>query len=127
MKKRILVIDDEASIRKSFKLSLEDTGYQVDEAESGMKGIEMERANKYDLIFLDLKMPGMNGIQTLRKLREINQAKPIYIVTTFYGEFMDDLKKAQKDGVYFEVLQKPIGADQIVLVCKSLLEGPIAH
>lgn len=127
MRKRILVIDDEASIRKSFKLSLEDTGYQVDEAESGIKGVEMEQANNYDLIFLDLKMPGMNGVETLRKLREFRKDKPIYIVTAFYGEFLDDLKSAQKDGIDFEVLQKPIGADQIVLVCKSLLEGPIAH
>lgn len=127
MRKRILVIDDETSVRKSFKLSLEDTGYQVDEAESGMNGIELERSNHYDLIFLNLKMPGLNGIQTLRKLREFRKDKPIYIVTAFKGEFLGDLKNAQKDGIDFEVLQKPIGADQIVLVCKGLLEGPIAH
>lgn len=124
MSKRILVIDDEASIRKSFKLSLEDTDFQVDEAESGMKGIEMEQNNSYDLIFLDLKMPGMNGVQTLRKLREIRPVKPIYIITAFYGEFLDDLKKAQQDEIDFEVLQKPIDADQIVTVCKGILEGP---
>ena len=119
--KRILVIDDEAAIRKSFVLALEDTEYSVDTAESGEKGIEKERENNYDLIFLDLNMPGLNGVETLRILRTID----VYIVTAFYQDFLYELKDLENERINFELIQKPIGQDQIVLAVKSILEGPI--
>ncbi len=127
MSKRILVIDDELSIRKSFLLALEDTGYLVDTVESGEKGIEMEQNNKYDLIFLDLKMPGLNGVETLRALRKIDMDVPIYIVTAFHKEFFEGLKKAGEDGIDFEMVKKPIGGADIVLVAKSVLEGATGY
>ena len=127
MSSRILVIDDDAFIRKSFILALEDTGYQVDTVESGEKGIEMEQNDRYDLIFLDLKMPGLNGVETLRELRKIDMAVPIYIVTAFHKEFFEGLKKAGEDGMDFELVKKPIGAAHIVLVAKSALEGTTGY
>ena len=125
MGKRILVIDDEEAIRKAFVLALEDTAYQVDTAESGEKGIEMEKEANYDLIFLDLKMPGMNGVETLRELRKMDKDVPIYIITAFYEEFFEELKGVEKDGIDFEVLRKPFRSEQIVLTAKSMLNGPI--
>ena len=127
MSKRILVIDDEESIRKSFVLALEETGYQIDGAESGEVGIEMEKNEPYDLIFLDLKMPGMNGVETLRELRKLDEEVPVYIITAFYGEFFDQLRAAEKDAISFEVMKKPVGTDQISLVARSILDGPIGH
>jgi len=123
--KRILVIDDEPAIRKSFILALEDTEYSVDTAESGEKGIEKERENYYDLIFLDLNMPGLNGVETLRILRTIDDKVPVYIVTAFYHDFLHQLKDLENEIINFELIQKPIGQDQIVLAVKSILEGPI--
>ncbi|HUT42691.1 MAG TPA: response regulator [Desulfobacterales bacterium] len=122
--KRILVIDDDNAVRKAFALALEDTPYKLDGAESGEKGIEMEQNNKYNLIFLDLKMPGLNGVETLRELRKISKDTPVYIVTAFYKEFFEGLKVASDDGLDFELLKKPIGGDEIVLVARSVLEGP---
>ena len=127
MSKRILVIDDDEAIRKSFMLALEDTVYEVDTAESGEKGIEMEQKSKYDLVFLDLKMPGLNGVETLRGLRKIDKDVPVYIVTAFFKEFFEGLKSAEEDGIDFQVLKKPIGAEDIVLVAKGVLEGPTAY
>jgi len=127
MPKRILVIDDEEAIRKAFLLALEDTDYEVDTVDSGAKGIEFKKSKRYDLIFLDLKMPGMNGVETLLKLRKMDEDVAVYIVTAFYGEFFEELERADEDGAYFEVLRKPISADEIVLVSKSILEGPIGY
>ncbi len=125
MGKRILVIDDEEAIRKSFVLALEDTEYQMDTAESGEKGIEMEKEGKYDLIFLDLKMPGLSGVETLRELRKIDEGVPVYIITAFYEEFFEELKGTEKEGIEFEVLRKPFTGEQILLTASSVLNKPV--
>ncbi len=90
MTKKILIIDDEEAIRKSFLLSLEDTDYTVETAESGEIGIQKRREAIFDLIFLDLKMPGINGVETLFELRKIDQNVPIYIVT-YIGKMLVNL------------------------------------
>jgi len=123
MSKRILVIDDEPSIRKSFLTALEDTEYLVETAESGEVGIEKLKKQKYNLIFLDLNMPGLNGVETLRELREIDKDVPIYIVTAFHAAFTDQLKKAAEDMVDFELLKKPLSANQIVSITRGILDG----
>ncbi|MEW6379753.1 MAG: response regulator [bacterium] len=122
MSKRILVIDDSKGIRDSFTLALEDTDYQVHTSESGEKGVVMEKENKYNLIFLDLKMPGWDGIRTLRELRKIDQDIPIYIITAFYNEYFTQLKAAREEGLQFEILSKPIDSAQILSVTRDILE-----
>lgn len=125
MAKRILVIDDEEGVRMSFVYSLEDTPYAVDTAASGEEGIQMAGITPYDLVFLDLKMPGMNGVETLMELRKTYQDVPIYIITAFHLEFLDQLKQAQKKGIEFELAKKPIGSSDIVHIVRSVLEGPL--
>ncbi len=121
MSKRILVIDDDEAVRKSFILALEDTAYQVEAVESGEKGIEKVEGDGYSLVFLDLKMPGLNGVQTLRRLRQLNTYVPVYIVTAFHKEFFKDLKMLSEDGIAFDLLRKPIGSDEIVELTESML------
>jgi DNA-binding response OmpR family regulator len=121
MSKRILIIDDDLAIRKSFVLALEDTGFLVDTAESGEKGIEMQARDSYQLIFLDLKMPGMNGVETLRKIRANDTEIPVYIITAFHNEFLGELREVQTDGIVFELLRKPLDSAQIVKVTEDIL------
>ena len=123
MSKRILVIDDDEFVRKSFTLALSGSGYEVDTVESGEKGIKKAGNEKYDLIYLDLKMPGLNGVETLRELRKRDRDIPIYIVTAFYAEFFEELQEAIKDGLDFEILTKALGSDQITGITKGILEG----
>lgn len=125
MSKHILVIDDDEAVRKSFTLALEDAPYTLETAKSGEQGIDLEQKIKYNLIFLDLKMPGLNGVETLRRLRELDPSVPIYIITAFHKEFLNQLGAAAEDGLSFEVLHKPIGADEINLLVRSVLEGPV--
>jgi len=121
--KRILVIDDEEAVRKSFALALEDLPYQVDCAENGKIGIEKFQQSEYDLVFLDLKMPEMNGVETLRAIRERNQDIPVYIVTAFHKEFFQDLVEVRSKKVDFDLLMKPVGRKQIIAVTRGILEG----
>lgn len=127
MSKRILVIDDKEDIRESFELSLEDSEYAVDTAESGQRGLEMIANRNYDLIFLDLKMPGMNGVDTLREIRKTDNKTPVYIITAFHSEFFDQLKDIQKEGIEFELLKKPIDSNQIFNITKGILGKPVNY
>ena len=123
MSKKVLVIDDDPAIGKAFTLSLEDTEYQVDTAESGERGIEMLRECEYNLIYLDLRMPGMNGVETLREIRKMDKNIIIYIITAFHFEYFDQLTRASKDGLDFELLRKPVGNEQIVEVTRGVLNA----
>ena len=126
MAKRMIVIDDQIDIRNAFQLALENTGIQVDTAASGAAGLEKIRANQYDLVCLDLKMPGMNGVETLQAIREMDRDLPVYIITAFQKDFLDDLKAVQRKGYAFEVMQKPLGMPEIRQIASALLQEPSA-
>ena len=122
MEKEILVIEDDEAVRKAFVMALEGTGYHVTTVESGRKGLEKVAESDYGLIFLDLKMPKKDGVQTLRELRQSGVKAPIYIVTGFYKEFIDALENAESQGIDFELLQKPVTEEQIRMVARNAFE-----
>jgi len=115
------------AIRKSFALTLEDSDCQVDTAESGEAGIDKASNTEYDLIFLDLRMPGINGVETLIRLRDNGYKIPIYIVTAFHKEFIDQLRIAAEEDYEFEVMQKPIESQDLVMITKAVLKGAEAY
>lgn len=113
MGSKILVIDDDPAVRGAFKLILEEDDYEVRVAEDGMLGIEMTKAERPDLIFLDLRMPGIDGVETLRRLKTVDESLNVYIVTAFASEFMEQLKAAHNEGLQFELASKPLSSAQI--------------
>ncbi|MGZ3513992.1 MAG: response regulator [Thermodesulfobacteriota bacterium] len=88
--KRILVVDDEESIRFLYKEELEEEGFVVECAKNGEEAIEMLSVFKPDLISLDIKMPVMDGIEALKRIRETERQLPI-ILCSAYGEYKQDL------------------------------------
>lgn len=122
MTENILVIDDDPAVRKAFKFALEDSGYEIDAAESGEAGLLQFQKKNYGLIFLDLKMPGINGAETLKRIREMDTQIPIYIVTAFHKEFLGDLQELRQQGIRFELLRKPLGSEEIVTLVSHVLE-----
>ena len=79
----ILIIDDEQDIRLSLRGILEDEGWRVSEASCGEDGLEMLCGGDFDLVFLDIWMPGMDGMETLRALREKGQFQSLNIHVTY--------------------------------------------
>ena len=103
--RKILVIDDELEIRKLFIEYLGKKGYDVSSAENGYEAIEKMSKDKYDLVFLDIKMSGMNGVETFKCLREKHIDVPVVIMTGFRAkaeELIDDLLKKQIHSVIFK-------------------------
>jgi two-component system response regulator (stage 0 sporulation protein F) len=93
----ILVVDDEEHIRLLFKEELEDEGYTVDLASNGLEALEKVKHSPYGMVVLDIKMPGMDGIQTLGEIKKINKDIPV-ILCSAYGEFKQDFSSWVSDG-----------------------------
>lgn len=87
--KKILVVDDEENIRFLYKEDLEDEGFQVELAKNGEEALEKFFLFKPDLITLDIKMPGMGGIECLKRLREIDKRIPIVMVSAYFDYKQD--------------------------------------
>jgi DNA-binding response OmpR family regulator len=88
-KKRILLVDDEESIQLLYREEFEEEGYSVDSARNGAEALEKFRANPPDLVVLDINMPGMNGIEVLRQMKELRANMPV-ILNSAYQEYKQD-------------------------------------
>ena len=88
--KKILIVDDEENIRFLFKEELEDEGFEVDLAKNGEEALEKIPQFRPDLITLDIKMPGLDGIETLKRIREKERRLPV-VLCSAYGEYKQDI------------------------------------
>jgi DNA-binding response OmpR family regulator len=89
--KKILVVDDEENIRLLYKEELHDEGYQVDVAANAEEALEKIHSEKPDVITLDIKMPGMDGIELMEKLKKEKTDIPI-ILCSAYGRYKQDFR-----------------------------------
>jgi len=119
---RILVIDDDAGVRESFRAALEDAGYAVETVDDGRTGIESAKREAPDLVFLDLKMPGFTGVDTLRELHAAKPGLPVYLVTAFYSDYLTELRDLQSHGVDFNLARKPLTVREIQMIAASRLD-----
>lgn len=117
----IFVIDDDESVRDAFMLALADTNYIVQAYEDARVAVAQARETRPDLVFLDLKMPGMDGVTALRELLTDDPTLRVYIVTAFAEEYVEQLREARNAGLRFEVASKPLGPDQIQLTAAAIL------
>ena len=113
---KILIIDDERSIRNSLKEILADEGYDVDVAENGQQGCEMVEKEKYDVIFCDIKMPVMDGVETLAKLNSMGIDSAVVMISGHAD--VDTAVDCIKKGA-FDFIQKPLDLNRILITIKN--------
>lgn len=118
MKDRILVIDDEVSIRSSLHGILEDEGYAVQTAETGEEGLDLVRNQNFGLILLDIWLPEMSGIDVLQQIQQIEE-HPQVVVISGHGT-VETAVKAIKLGA-FDFLEKPLSLEKVVITVKNAL------
>ncbi len=116
---KILVVDDEKFIIKSLKQHLEKEGCEVVTAESGEEGLEMYKSEAPDIVLLDLNMPGMGGIETLKAIRKLNSDAIVTIITA-YGD-IETAVSAIKMGAY-DFVEKPFELNRISVLIKKAME-----
>ena len=121
---KILIIDDERAIRNTLKEILEFEGYTIDVAENGRAGLDRALTGAYDLIFTDIKMPELDGLEFLSNYRagmaEHNSEEAPVVVITGHGS-VDTAVDALKGGA-FDFIQKPLDLNRLLLTTKHALE-----
>lgn len=115
----LLLVDDEEDFRLAARTTLERRGFAVTEAASGEEAMASLERFRPEIIVLDLKMPGLSGIETLQKIRELDKALPV-IILTGHGSFQDAFSGIQLEVVDF--LQKPVDMDLLGIRIHQLLE-----
>jgi len=119
MKTNVLVVDDLRSIRLTLGGILEDEGYNVVLAENGYQAIEAAKQTHFDFIFIDIKMPGINGVQTFREIKKIDPEAVVMMMTAYSVE--DLVREALEEGAY-AVVYKPFDIEKIVSIIDSALQ-----
>ncbi len=118
-KTNILVVDDLKSIRLTLGAILEQEGHSVVTVENGYQAIEAVRKAHFDAIFMDIKMPGIDGVQTFREVKKIDPEATVIMMTAYSVE--DLVKDALEEGAY-AVVYKPFDIDRIIAIIEELLK-----
>lgn len=130
---RIEVIDDDQAVRTTIQLLLEREGHEVVLAEDGRKGIDLFRTGQFDLLIVDIFMPGMDGLETIRTIHQMQPDVPIIVISGYalrtamksvpdLLNMPDFLNMAMKFGAASS-LQKPFRPSQLLSVVATCLQG----
>ncbi len=115
----ILIIDDEKSIRKTLREILEYENYKVEEAGDGSEGLNLLKANQYDVVLLDIKMPKMDGMEALEKIRVLYPDLPVIMVSG-HGT-LETAVEAVKKGAY-DYVAKPMDLNRMLITVRNALD-----
>ena len=115
----ILVVDDNISLGKSLALVLKRSGYAVTIAIDGLEAIDRVRERQFDVTFMDIKLPIMDGVETYRRIKQIRPEALVIIMTAYSVENLVD--EALKEGAY-SVLYKPLDMEKVLRMLGEILE-----
>ncbi len=118
MKANLLVVDDQMGVRRLLYEAFKEEGYEVEVAASGHEALEKVKIAMPDLILMDMKMPGMNGLETLHEIKKINDSA-VVIMMTAYGE-LEIVAEAMKVGIK-EYVTKPFDINELRETVKKLV------
>jgi two-component system nitrogen regulation response regulator NtrX len=116
---RILVIDDEAAIRDSLRRVLEYEGYEFVGAATGQEGLAVAERDMPDAVLLDVKMPGMDGIEVLERLRSMNDALPVVVISG-HGTISTAVEATHKGA--FDFVEKPFASERVLVTLRNALD-----
>ena len=119
MKPRILVIDDEAAIRDSVRMILEYEHYECIGASSGPEGLTILKRDQPDMVVLDIKMPGMSGLEVLGEIRKVDESLPVAMMSG-HGTVTDAMQATRLGA--FDFIEKPFTSERVLVTVAKGLE-----
>jgi DNA-binding NtrC family response regulator len=118
-KASILIVDDDISLCKTMTLILGRKGYVVTTAQDGLEAIERVKERPFDMTFVDIKMPLMNGVETYRRIKKIRPEAVVMMMTAYAVE--DLVQKALQEGAY-GITYKPLDIERVVTLIERVRE-----
>ena len=116
---KIIIVDDEAVVRDSLSDWLEDDGYEVKTAVNGMQGLQQISTERFNAAVVDIKMPGMDGVTLLKKIKEVDSELPVIMITAHAT--IENAVKSMKDGAY-DFITKPFPPEKLSVTLKRVVE-----
>jgi len=116
MKTKVLIVDDQAGVRTLLHAVLKPEGYEIHQAANGLQALDLVQREVPDFVFLDIRIPGMSGIEILKKIKEFNPNIRVIIMTAYSEE---DLIKQTKELGAFAHLSKPFDVQEVRTLIKS--------
>ncbi len=119
-KAHILVVDDSISMCRSMALVLKEHGYAVSTAVDGLEAIDRVKEKPFDIIFMDVKMPGMDGVETYKNIKQIRPDAVVIMMTAYSVDGL--VEEALQEGAY-GVLYKPLEMEKVLLIVGEIMDG----
>ncbi|MFQ5441318.1 MAG: response regulator [Thermodesulfobacteriota bacterium] len=118
-KNKILVVDDEESVGIGLSEILKDEGYDATYVVDGNQAVDAFKQHPYGLVFMDIIMPGMNGLDTYREIKKVSPEAKVILFTGYFRDAEDVILQAVKEGMIDEFIRKPYFADEIIRSAKK--------
>ncbi len=117
---KILIIDDEHSIRETLEMFLREKGYEVVTSKDGEEGLRLIQRERPDIVILDIRLPGMDGLEVLRRIKEKEEGIHVIMITAYHDT--ETTKHAMNLGAY-EYIHKPIDADEFDIAIEKVVNN----
>ena len=119
-----MIVDDDTSTRESFKKVLARKGYEVITAADGDEAIQSAEGNNFDIVFIDLKLPTINGLEVFHRMKDLRPDTVAVLVTGFEEEYKDKIEQALVESAY-ACFHKPLDMNEIIKVVKDIVKRKI--
>ncbi|HSB07477.1 MAG TPA: response regulator [Thermodesulfobacteriota bacterium] len=117
---KILIIDDERPIRETLEMFLREKGYEVLTSENGERGLEAVQRERPNIVILDIRLPGMNGLEVLRRIKEKQDDIHVIMITAYHD--METTDQAMKLGAY-KYIHKPLDVDEFEIAIEKVVSN----
>lgn len=111
---KVLIIDDEETVGIGMSEMLKDAGFKARYVTSGKEGLDVLKGTDYSLVFMDMIMPGMNGLETFRAIKSISPGTRVVLFTGFFKDADRDIFQGVKEGMIDAYIRKPFFSEEIV-------------
>lgn len=120
----VLIVDDEETVGIGMSEMLKDAGFNAFYVTNGAEAIREAQKSRYSLVFMDMVMPGMNGLETFRNLRKVSPGSRVILFTGFFKDAENTIYQGIKEGMIDEFIRKPFFADEIISTARKYASSP---